>query len=355
MLSPLSSPSSSRSTPIWINHFIFKKVHVQVHVIFLLLTFYSSQIQYSNANRHINFTTAAVCPTTTSPSNQSTLISGGLINLGNTCYLNSQLQCAYHIPKVRNIILDSTITSTNKSDNDSSSSSNSDNDEINNNTGLLSLQQLFKSMHTASLSNTNGRQHNDPTLTPSVSTTRFCQTLGINVYEQQDSQEFWKLLLPELNYNPLTKLYKGEYESYITALDGSGREKKRKEIFLDLSLDVTNFDNVNDSLEDMFTSGEVLSVKEGNGWRPEKGADKVDALKGCTITRSGLPHILQLHLMRFTYDMITGGMSKINDRFDFPLVSFCGYYDNYCFLQAALQVLHFKYQLFSSNLIFHLY
>ncbi len=329
MLYPLSSPPSSKSRPIWINH-LFKKVPVYVHVlVFLLLTF-CSQIQYSNANRHINLTTAAVCPTTTSPSNRSTLISGGLINLGNTCYLNSQLQCAYHIPKVRNIILDSTITSTNKCDNDSNA--NSDTDEINNNIGLSSLQQLFKSMHTASLSNTNGRQSNDPTfLTPSVSTKLFCQTLGINVYEQQDSQEFWKLLLPELNYNPLTNLYKGEYESYITALDGSGREKKRKEIFLDLSLDVTNFDNVYDSLEDMFTSGEVLSVKEGNGWRPEKGADKVDALKGCTITRSGLPHILQLHLMRFKYDMISGGMSKINDRFVFPLVSFCGYYGNYSF------------------------
>ncbi len=182
--------------------------------------------------------------------------------------------------------------------------------------GLLSLQQLFQSMYTASQ-----RGSGDPLLTPSTSTSIFCRNLGINVYEQQDSQEFWKLLLPELNHNLLIDLYKGQYESYIAALDGSGREKKRKEIFLDLSLDVSNFDDVHDSLEDMFTSGEILSVKEGNGWRPEKGSDKVDALKGCTIKKSGLPKLLQLHLMRFKYDMTSGGMSKINDRFTFPKAS----------------------------------
>lgn len=228
------------------------------------------------------------------------------MNLGNTCYLNAQLECAYHIPFLRNLIINPVATTSADADDESSS-----------NVGLASLQQLFRSMQNASL-----RGNGDPANTPSVSTSTLCRNLGINSYEQQDSQEFWKLLLPELDYPNLSELYRGHYESYIAALDGSGRERSRKEIFLDLSLDVTNFDSVFGSLEDMFTSGEILSVKEGNGWRPEKGADKVEALKGNTVSSDGLPKVLQLHLMRFTYDVQTQMMSKINDRFSFPKVRF---------------------------------
>ena len=181
--------------------------------------------------------------------------------------------------------------------------------------GLISLQHQFNVMEIASK-----RGNGNHVATPSVSTAAFCRNLGISVYEQQDAQEFWKLLLPEIDFPPLTDLYRGKYESYIAALDGSGREKIRIEMFLDLSLDVTNFGDVDSSLDDLLTSGEILSVKEGNGWRPEKGAEKVDALKGNTISSDGLPKILQLHLMRFTYDWRTQMMSKINDRFAFSKV-----------------------------------
>lgn len=282
----------------------------------LLLITIITQFHCSYANQHILFTSAVVSPKSpTSTTKENTIISGGLINLGNTCYLNAQLECAYHIPKVRNLILDLATTNT---DNDN------DDDSDDSNIGFLSLQQVFKSMYIASQ-----RGNGNLSQTPSVSTNILCRNLGINVYEQQDSQEFWKLLLPELSHNLLTELYKGEYETYITALDGSGRERKRKEVFLDLSLDVSNFDNVHDSLEEMFTSGEVLSVREGNGWRPEKGAEKVDALKGSTIAQPGLPNILQLHLMRFSYDVITGGMSKINDRFVFSKVRLQIFFDTF--------------------------
>lgn len=73
-----------------------------------------------------------------------------------------------------------------------------------------------------------------------------------------------------------------------------------------------------EGLKDCFGSPELLSEKEGNGWRPEKGADKVDALKGSLLKVQGLPPILQLHLKRFNYDWQTDRMSKINDRCIFP-------------------------------------
>ena len=59
-------------------------------------------------------------------------------------------------------------------------------------------------------------------------------------------------------------------------------------------------------------------MADGNGWRPEKGADKVNAHKGSKLIAAGLPNILQLHLKRFNYDWQTGVMSKLNDRFPFP-------------------------------------
>jgi hypothetical protein len=72
-----------------------------------------------------------------------------------------------------------------------------------------------------------------------VSPLQLCRILEIPVMEQQDSQEFWKLLLPALQLPSLVDLYQGAYEDYITAVDGSGRERRREEPFLDLSLEVS--------------------------------------------------------------------------------------------------------------------
>ena len=95
--------------------------------------------------------------------------------------------------------------------------------------GLQSMQQVFQAMEHAS-SGVGGLP-----VAPRI----LCQSLGIPVFEQQDSQEFWKLLLPALELPALTDLYQGSFEDFIAALDGSGREKKREEPFLDLSLGVS--------------------------------------------------------------------------------------------------------------------
>ena len=71
-------------------------------------------------------------------------------------------------------------------------------------------------------------------------------------------------------------------------------------------------------MQDMFGTPELLSEKEGNGWRPEKGQPKVDALKGSLLRVAGLPSLLQCHLKRFQYDWQTDVMSKVNNKFSFP-------------------------------------
>ena len=79
--------------------------------------------------------------------------------------------------------------------------------------------------------------------------------------------------------------------------------------------------SVESTLQEMFTQPEILRVSEGNGWRPSKNADKVDAYKGSSLKLDGLPSLLQLHLKRFKYDWETGETSKINDCCSFPMVS----------------------------------
>lgn len=79
--------------------------------------------------------------------------------------------------------------------------------------------------------------------------------------------------------------------------------------------------SVEATLQEMFTQPEILRVSEGNGWRPSKGADTVDAYKGSSLKLDGLPSLLQLHLKRFKYDWETDQTSKINDCCSFPVVS----------------------------------
>lgn len=168
---------------------------------------------------------------------------------------------------------------------------------------LQSLQQVFSTISS---------DYNQPGTTRAL-----CNSLGINVWAQQDSQEFWKLLLPQLDLSPLMDLYQGFFEDYIIAQDGSDRERRREELFLDLSLEVDS-GSVISSLTSMFTESELLKVEEGNGWKPSDDSEKVDAKKGSHLSVHGLPSILQLHLKRFQYDWSTDTMSKIKSRFTFP-------------------------------------
>ncbi|KAG7354567.1 ubiquitin carboxyl-terminal hydrolase [Nitzschia inconspicua] len=238
------------------------------------------------------------------------VISTGLKNLGNTCYMNAQLQCAFHIPAVRNIVLSSEGETRNEvTESPPDDSTLVEDSELSPQPSEASLatKELFDGMVKAA-------ETNAPAFLPRT----FCIRLGIPPMVQQDSQEFWKLLLPAIGTEKLVDLYKGVYVDYISALDGSGRERRRDEVFLDLSLDVSKSSDLISSLRQDFGEPELLSVSEGNGWRPEKGADKVEAHKGSSLVAKGLPSILQFHLKRFNYDWETDKTTKINKRFTFP-------------------------------------
>ena len=329
----------------------------------------------------------------------------GLVNLGNTCYLNAQLQCAYHVPHLRKLILEAKDTVVDvevEVEVEVEEDAIEDQETIPGGeeepqtcqdgvteVGNTNLEQeqpnevadaTFK--ETTIVSETEGTtkkkirkteirqekrpisnalralQHTFYTLTPASkthappgSTNAICRTMGINPFVQQDGQEFWKLFLPELDYSKLVDLYSGHFQDYVREIipdignehGDYGEEKKddeltaqhdkkmeklprervRTEPFLDLSIPVTEGAtcSVESTLREMFTEPEILRVSEGNGWRPSKDADKVDAYKGSSLNNDGLPSLLQLHLKRFKFDWETEQTSKINDCCSFPLVS----------------------------------
>jgi hypothetical protein len=145
--------------------------------------------------------------------------------------MNAQLECAFHIPAVRRITLaqdeqPETIVDDELEEEESSPESVKATEVSE---PLNAMQELISEMEEAALKN----------LPPTIPRS-FCLRLGIPVMLQQDSQEFWKLLLPAINKESLSDLYKGSFEDYITALDGSDREKRREELFLDLSLDIAS-------------------------------------------------------------------------------------------------------------------
>ncbi len=160
----------------------------------------------------------------------SSMVSNGLRNVGNTCYMNAQLQCAFHIPALREIATSlsspQSVLSVGDNDDDNETQEPAEEQEETSE-AAMALKEVVEGMIQATDQNSMAYMPRS-----------FCTRLGIPPMVQQDSQEFWKLLLPAVGVEKLSNLYKGNYEGYISAIDGSGREKRRNEVFLDLSLDV---------------------------------------------------------------------------------------------------------------------
>lgn len=108
----------------------------------------------------------------------------GLQNLGNTCYMNSLLQCLYLTSKFRNSVLDLKYYLK----------------EMDKSSSLLELYRLFSNME----NNYSQEKYLVPVEMKSSLPEPFCST-----YQQQDSCEFSRILLEDFE-NQFNKIYKGK-------------------------------------------------------------------------------------------------------------------------------------------------
>lgn len=216
----------------------------------------------------------------------------GLLNQGATCYMNSLLQSLFHTRVLRRAVLQMASPQ-----------------ELLPENMVLALQLLFLELQVG---------------TSYVSTKSLTRSFGWNsldAFQQQDVQELNRVLCDRLeermrgsSADGLTKrLFRGELRQFVRCLHVDYVSERTDE-FYDLQLDVQGCDTVFDSFR-RYTEPERLDGDNKYDAGEEHG--KQDAEKG--VVFQSLPPVLHLHLKRFTYNMWTDSMVKVNDRQEFPV------------------------------------
>ncbi|CAM9431224.1 unnamed protein product, partial [Choristocarpus tenellus] len=229
--------------------------------------------------------------------NKEEALPTGLVNQGNTCYLNSLLQTMFHVPGLREAVL---LASKEKAQGEGGT--------------LPALGRVFAHLE-------KGER--------AASTSPLTRVMGIDPRFQQDAQEFGRMLFMTLEEEAemaasdgdmecgavgevISKLFSGKLINYIECMDVPF-SREASEVFYDLPMDVKGCKTLQESL-DRFTEPERLSGD--NRWRAgEHGLQ--EANKGVRFVE--FPPVLQFHLKRFQYDPYQDSMSKVHDRFEFPV------------------------------------
>ena len=221
----------------------------------------------------------------------------GLFNQGNTCYLNSLLQCLFMTSKFREILFQWKYNEKNHGN---------IKDCI-----PFQLQKLF-----ARLNNKYFIAESTEGLTKSF------QWNENQVSEQHDIQELCRVLFDALEKSTendfINYIFEGSTENVVKCLV-CNFESIKTERFLDMSLPIRNeFDKIyNTSLEMAllnFLKEEYLT--NDNKYFCEQCNTKVEAKKFSRFKT--LPEILFIQLNRFDYDYISLCRKKIHDRVTFP-------------------------------------
>ncbi|KAI8055337.1 hypothetical protein BDF22DRAFT_774814 [Syncephalis plumigaleata] len=221
----------------------------------------------------------------------------GLRNLGATCYMNALLQVLYYDRVFRQGIYDYIALE------------NDIQDELNMHDACVELQKLFARLQL-------GRyRYYDPSY--------LVRLLGLNTGEQQDAQEFCKLLLMMLSNSfanqprehvrgLIHRRFSGQYV-YGTQCQHCKRLSTRQEPFYELELSLKEDDRLEECIQRLLVS-ETLTGD--NQYYCDACKQKQDATR--TLSIQSLPPVLHLQLMRFVFNASTFEREKTGACIQFP-------------------------------------
>ncbi|EGW34655.1 uncharacterized protein SPAPADRAFT_63893 [Spathaspora passalidarum NRRL Y-27907] len=213
----------------------------------------------------------------------------GLVNLGNTCYLNSTLQALFQIDDVANRLKDFKVNN-----------SGQPNDGL-----VISLKNLFQQM-------SEKRESVTPTLFLALFRNLFPQFAEQQhgIYKQQDAEEAYSQILTCLRQTiKVDDLFRVSFKTKTKclALPEDVKEDHEESFKLDCHIDIkTNF----------LRDGILAGLKE----TIEKYNDSLGSNTDYEITKTidRLPKYLTVHFMRFFWRRDINKKSKILRRVQFP-------------------------------------
>ncbi|TPX47658.1 hypothetical protein SeMB42_g02650 [Synchytrium endobioticum] len=238
----------------------------------------------------------------------------GLTNLGATCYLNTLLQIWYHNTPFRDGVYQFQK-------------------------GLLGLPEKDAICEQLQFAFAKLQLTRRAVFSPRM----FIESMHLNPGEQQDAQEFSKLLLSSLeesfgymkgSSSLVEDLFEGTYE-YVTTCKACNTSSVMPSRFHELELPIKDGGRVDECLE-IFLKGEVM---EGdNQYFCQKCGCFRDANRRQILRK--LPKVLTLHLIRFIYDPNKGQKKKVKHLVDFKnfinMRPFLGSYSDSSRQEAAL-------------------
>ncbi|XP_028393956.1 ubiquitin carboxyl-terminal hydrolase 48-like [Dendronephthya gigantea] len=191
----------------------------------------------------------------------------------------------------------------------------------------------------------------------------FVQSLGLDIEQQQDAQEFSKLFMSLLEdtlsqqTNPTVRniihhQFGGSYV-YITRCSKCGKQSQRNSTFYELDLNIQGNTNLSQCVKEFLKEEDLHG---DNQYHCSYCKSKQDATR--YIKLKELPPVLNLQLLRFVFDRKTGCKKKLNTSIWFPeLLNMKEYVDadmEGCVYDLAAVLIHRGLSAYSGHYVAHI-